>query len=144
MARHKADGKHITAQGIELIDLVITRVREDPNSIAGYCGDRPLTEPRPLSAEALETLTFPSGKPLPPSLKRWLAFDASWLQELGWFSSLDEPVFTPRRIDEIGWHHDQDLIDPRSRVDGGDAMLEQAPPGKQLQLLRRVPAKPHA
>ncbi len=101
MARHKSDGKHITVQGVELIDLVIAQVREDPNCISGFCGDRPLAEARPLSAEVLETLTFPSGKPLPPSLKRWLAYDASWLQELGWFSSLEGPVFTPRRIDEI-------------------------------------------
>ncbi|HEV8192040.1 MAG TPA: hypothetical protein VGP82_11235 [Ktedonobacterales bacterium] len=101
MAKHKSDGEPSTAQGVELIDLVIARVREDANSIAGFCGDHPLTEARPLPSEALATLTFPSGKPLPPSLKCWLAFDASWLQDLGWFSSLDEPVFTPRRIDEI-------------------------------------------
>jgi hypothetical protein len=91
----------LKAQGVELIDMVIERVKADPYSISGFCSDRPLTEAKPLSAEVIERLTFPSGKPLPPSIKRWLAFDASWLQDLGWFSSLDEPTFTPRTISQI-------------------------------------------
>jgi hypothetical protein len=32
--KHKPDGERITAQGVELIDLVIARVRQDPNRIA--------------------------------------------------------------------------------------------------------------
>jgi hypothetical protein len=99
MAKRKA--KHITAQGVELIDLAIASVRRDPRPIAGFCGDYPLVEPCPLPAPVLERLNFPSGKPLPPSLKRWLAFDASWLQSLGWFSSLEEPTFTPRTLGQI-------------------------------------------
>lgn len=95
---------NITAQGAELIEFVIERVRADPTCIAGYCGDAPLHMPRPLTQASLDRLTFPSGRPLPPSLRRWLAFDASWLAGFGWFASTTEfenPVFTPRRIDEI-------------------------------------------
>jgi hypothetical protein len=92
---------HIEAQGIELIDLAIERVRADPDCIAGWCGDRPLKEAHPIPPEVLEHLTFPSGKPLPPSLKRWLAFDASWLGELGWFASAPQGTFTPRCLEEI-------------------------------------------
>jgi hypothetical protein len=90
-----------TEQGVELIQKVIERVKAVPASIAGYCGDRPLVDARPLPAEVIAQLAFPTGKPLPPSLKRWLAFDASWLFNLGWFSSLEEPTFTPRSIAEI-------------------------------------------
>jgi hypothetical protein len=88
--------KLITTQGVELIDLAIASVRRNPRPIAGFCGDYPLVDPHPLSAEVLERLTFPSGKPLPPSLTRWLTFDASWLQRLGWFASLDPPMVTSR------------------------------------------------
>ncbi len=94
-------GSDRSAQGADLIELVIARVRADPYAIAGFCGDYPLAEPRPLAPDVLARLTFPSGKPLPPSLRRWLAFDASWLESLGWFASGQEGVFTPRRIDEI-------------------------------------------
>jgi hypothetical protein len=93
--------KPIIAQGAEFIDLAIASVRLDPRPIAGFCNDYPLVELHPLPAEVLADLTFPSGKPLPPSLKRWLAFDDSWLQSLGWFSSLDDPVFTPRTLGQI-------------------------------------------
>lgn len=104
MSGKRKRGATVTAQGVDLIEIVIERVRADPNCIAGFCGDAPLLAPQPLSAEALDRLTFPGGRPLPPSLKRWLTFDASWLAGFGWFDSLDAeegPVFTPRRIDEI-------------------------------------------
>jgi len=110
-------GDSPTAQGVELIDLVIARVRADPTSIAGFCGDHPLEVARPLPPDILEHLTFPSGKPLPPSLKRWLAFDASWLEGFGWFSSLDAPTFAPRRLDQIV--HDE-FDDPAFRMPWGE------------------------
>jgi hypothetical protein len=100
MVSHRKRPK-ATVQGVALIEQVIAWVGENPNAIAGFCGDRPLRRPRPIPTDLLDGLTFPSGKPLPPSLKRWLAFDASWLSELGWFSSLEPPVFTPRPLDEI-------------------------------------------
>ena len=86
-------------QGTDLIESVIARVLTDPTAIAGFCGDHPLQTPAPIPLEKLDQLTFPSGKPLPPSLKRWLAFDAVWLAELGWFDT--DGHFTPRRLDEI-------------------------------------------
>jgi hypothetical protein len=86
-------------QGAELIEAVIECVQADPRAIAGFCGDTPLYDPRPMPEEVLATLTFPSGKPLPPSLRRWLAFDTSWLGEFGWFDG--EGHFAPRSLDRI-------------------------------------------
>jgi hypothetical protein len=93
--------KRIETQGVDLIELVIERVKADPKAIAGFCGDSPLPNPRPLPPEILDELTFPSGKPLPPSLRRWLAFDASWLESFGWFKDGEPGVFAPRSINEI-------------------------------------------
>jgi hypothetical protein len=110
---------------VELIDLVIERVRTDPYCIAGWCGDHPLQEARPIPSEVLDQLTFPSGKPLPPSLKRWLAFDASWLEELGWFASVEQGTFTPRRLDEIASAEFSELDDetgPLEFVEPGDEL----------------------
>jgi hypothetical protein len=86
----------LEAQGVVLIDLVIERVRADPACIFGFP-----EEPHPIPADLLEHLTFPSGKPLPPSLKRWLAFDASWLAALGWFASSASTVFTPHDFGDL-------------------------------------------
>jgi hypothetical protein len=88
-----------TIDGVDLIEEVIAVVRKDPTALSGFCGDHPLQNPTPLPEEVLCALTFPSGKPLPPSLKRWLAFDSSWLAEFGWFNASGH--FTPRRLDEI-------------------------------------------
>ncbi len=88
-------------QGVALIDLVVAHVRDDPGCISGYCGERPLHQARPVPPDVLDSLTFPGGKLLSPSLKRWLSFDASWLRDLGWFASLDDFTFTPRPLDEI-------------------------------------------
>jgi hypothetical protein len=97
MRRRKAAKSSL--QGIDLIEAVIARVQADPTAIAGFCGDHPLQTPAPVPADRLATLTFPSGKPLPPSLRRWLAFDAGWLAEFGWFDA--DGHFTPRQLDEI-------------------------------------------
>lgn len=43
-----------------------------------------LDAPRPMERSRIDALRFPNGDELPPSLARWLAFDAAWL---GW---LDE------------------------------------------------------
>jgi hypothetical protein len=86
-------------QGVELIEQVIERVKAAADRSFG--GNRPLVAPHGLPAEVIARLTFPSGKPLPPSLKRWLAFDTNWLRKLSWFSSLRPPTFYPRRIDAL-------------------------------------------
>ncbi|MBC3840921.1 hypothetical protein GXW82_13540 [Streptacidiphilus sp. 4-A2] len=37
-----------------------------------------------MPAELLASATFPSGRALPPSLRRWLAFDTGMLRKYGW------------------------------------------------------------
>lgn len=114
-------GRHLTAQGVDLIELVIERVCENPHCISGFCGDHPLRRPRPLAPEVVAGLTFPSGKPLPPSLRRWLAFDAGWLMDFGWFSSLEPPAFSPRSIGRIAddeFERDYELIKQITAVAG--------------------------
>jgi hypothetical protein len=109
----RTSGRHLAIQGADLIDLVIARVREDPHCISGFCGDYPLSRPQPLAPEVIAQLAFPSGKRLPPSLQRWLAFDAGWLERFGWFSSLTPPVFSPRGIGQIAddeFGRDYDLL----------------------------------
>lgn len=93
--------QQLTTQSADLIELVIQRVQANPHCIAGFCGDHPLPHPRPLAPDAIARLTFPSGKPLPPSVCRWLAFDAGWLADFGWFASLEPPVFAPRSVGQI-------------------------------------------
>lgn len=51
----------------------------------------------PLPAKVIAGLHFPSGKPLPPSLAAWLAFDASWV---GLFDDLKKPTFSPMTLVE--------------------------------------------
>jgi hypothetical protein len=53
-----------TQRGAALVDEVVARA--------------PVPKPRPLAAAAIARLTL-DGDPLPPSLARWLAYDASWL-----------------------------------------------------------------
>ncbi len=46
-----------------------------------------LEPPRPIEGGRIEALRFPNGAALPPSLARWLAFDAGWL---GWLDDEGE------------------------------------------------------
>ncbi len=48
--------------------------------------------PLPIDPATLERLTFPDGKPLPPSLKLWLSFDS---RSLGLFSDLNKLIIPP-------------------------------------------------
>lgn len=81
--------------GAALIDRVIERVRNQgwPTS------DAPDTsEPVPLAPEVLDRLRLPGGRALPPSLRRWLEFDSSWLADVGWYEDEREPVFGDRGL----------------------------------------------
>ena len=79
----------VTAQGVDLIDLVIAKVKADGRLLRGK-------KPTPVPPDVLEALnTFPDGSPLSPSLRRWLAFDASWL---GWFGDVRRPAFRPKKL----------------------------------------------
>ncbi|MER5641093.1 hypothetical protein ABT095_29590 [Kitasatospora sp. NPDC002227] len=83
--------------GVALMDRVIERVRQDGWPTA----DAPdLAEPQPLAPEVLESLRLPGGRPLPPSLRRWLEFDGSWLADLEWYEDGQEPVFDARALGE--------------------------------------------
>jgi hypothetical protein len=86
--------------GVALVDQAIALLEVDPARLRDFCGWHVLRQPEPLPAEVLADLTFPSGKPLPPSLKRWLAFDASWLAGFGWFDE-SRTRLTPRPLLEI-------------------------------------------
>ncbi|MFF2198824.1 hypothetical protein [Streptomyces sp. NPDC058157] len=83
--------------GTALIDRVVERVRE-----RGWptCDAPGLDEPVPLAPGALDRLTLPGGRPLPPSLRRWLAFDASWLADVGWYEDPAAPVLGDRGLRE--------------------------------------------
>ncbi|MFJ1754897.1 hypothetical protein [Kitasatospora sp. NPDC088134] len=84
--------------GDALAGRVIEAVRADPsrpvleyNRFAG-----PWVEggPRPRAIEA-----FPSGHPLPPSLRAWLAYDSGMLERHGWFDA--DGALAPRTFAEI-------------------------------------------
>lgn len=69
--------------GIELVRRVIEKVQNEGIGIMGHVG-----APQPLPPQTLEGLRFPNGAPLSPSLREWLAFDASLV---GWFGDLETP-----------------------------------------------------
>src|SRR5437016_4147139 len=54
-------------------------------------GKLPVPSPKPLE---LAGFALPNGAPIPPSLAALLAWDASWLESLGWFAG-------PRTLAEI-------------------------------------------
>jgi len=59
-------------RGADLVELVIAHVRSGSSSLE-------IQEPRRLAPDVIDRLRFADGAPLPPSLRRWLAFDAAWL-----------------------------------------------------------------
>jgi hypothetical protein len=65
------------ARGIELVEQVIAAI-EASGGVLGGCGlaYHPAT---PLPADELAGLALPDGRPLPPSLARFLAYDATYL-----------------------------------------------------------------
>ena len=101
MFKWRKNSRQKQAQGAALIELVLEHIQANPQILVAFSGDSPLGEPQPLPADVLAKLTFPNGKPLPPSLKRWLAFDFTWLATLGWLDLSPSARFTPRRYHEI-------------------------------------------
>ncbi|MFJ9605948.1 hypothetical protein ACIRS1_06265 [Kitasatospora sp. NPDC101176] len=96
--------------GAALTERVVAAVRADPQRAVldydRFAGAWVEGEAQPLAAGVLETAVFPSGRPLPPSLRRWLAFDTGLLRRFGWFEEQDEdgdgaPVFAPRPLGEL-------------------------------------------
>ncbi|MET8506322.1 hypothetical protein ABZV60_16920 [Streptomyces sp. NPDC004787] len=78
---------NLEMHGVRLIDQVIERVTRHG---WGTTDAPPLISPVPVAPELIAQLRI-GGKPLPPSLQRWLAFDGSWLAELGWFENARNP-----------------------------------------------------
>jgi hypothetical protein len=64
-------------RGAELVERVIATIEAD-GGVLGGCGI-PNHKAEPLPAEILDSLTFPGGRPLPPSLRRFLQYDYSYL-----------------------------------------------------------------
>jgi hypothetical protein len=81
--------------GVELVEKVIRKVERDGFDILGTCGIGRIAKPQPIPANELATLAFPNGKSLSPALRRWLAYDASWL---GWFEDPKRPAFAPKKL----------------------------------------------
>lgn len=78
-------------RGVVLVEQVIAAARaEARGALQG--------QPAPVPAETLATLTFAGGQPLPPSLRRWLAFDAGYL---GFFDRIAKPAFQPQTFTEL-------------------------------------------
>ncbi len=78
-----------TARGVALVERVIEGLEAPsterlPRTLRG-----PAT---PVPASVLARLSFPDGKPLPPSLRRWLAYDAAFAHL---FLDPARPVFRP-------------------------------------------------
>ncbi|GII63743.1 hypothetical protein Skr01_38280 [Sphaerisporangium krabiense] len=108
--------------GAGLVERVIESVRSDPGRLfAGH--DRWLGpwidgEPEPMAAASLESLTLPSGRPLPAGLLTWLAFDTGLLRRSDWFAGKDTDRLTPVtltdfvRAIEIRGYEDADLDEP--------------------------------
>jgi hypothetical protein len=92
--------------GALLIDRVIDQVRRK----GWVTRDAPdLKEPVPLAADAIEKLQLSGDRPLPPSLARWLSFDASWLAEVGWYESGQRVGLAGRSLgDTAAWLYGSD------------------------------------
>ncbi|MBK6515528.1 MAG: hypothetical protein IPG04_15805 [Polyangiaceae bacterium] len=111
-------------QGVELVRQVIERVREVGLGALGHAG-----EPRPLSDAALDALRFPSGAPLSPALREWLAFDASML---GWFEDLDAPSFAALDVAKVA----EQAYGPGKRSEAFATLVRQTLPGHGFLLPR--------
>ncbi len=59
-------------RGVALVDHVIAETTRGATSLN-------ISVPKPMPKAKLAKLTLEDGTPLPKTLKRWLAFDASWL-----------------------------------------------------------------
>jgi hypothetical protein len=91
--------------GASLVERAIAALYASPRLLLDHepLLDEPLLTgpPQPMSAGALAALTLPSGRALPPSVRRWLEFDTAVLARSGWLASSRASRLTPRRLDEI-------------------------------------------
>ncbi|RKE23070.1 hypothetical protein [Streptomyces sp. TLI_171] len=84
--------------GSALVERAITAVRQDPSRLVleynRFAGPWVEGEPRPRAVEA-----FPSGHPLSPGLRAWLAYDGGMLERHGWFDA--SGALAPRTLGQI-------------------------------------------
>ncbi|MER8185979.1 hypothetical protein [Kitasatospora sp. NPDC094015] len=77
--------------GVGLTERALAAVAADPHRRVldhlAAAGPWVVGAPEPLPPGQLATLSFPSGRPLPPSLRRWLGYDTSLLRRFGWFGA---------------------------------------------------------
>ncbi|MET8981068.1 hypothetical protein ABZX85_36250 [Streptomyces sp. NPDC004539] len=92
--------------GVPLTERVIEVVRRDPRASALPHLLPHVNVPwveggeaRPMAEEVLAAAVFPSGRPLPPSLRAWLAYDTSLLERHEWFTP--DGGFAPRPLDQV-------------------------------------------
>lgn len=89
-------------QGAVLTEQVVERVRRTPGASALEYRHVPWVTggvPRPMDATARARAAFPSGRPLSPSLRAWLAYDTSLLERHGWFAP--DGSLSPRPLDRL-------------------------------------------
>ncbi|MER7705783.1 hypothetical protein ABTX81_23175 [Kitasatospora sp. NPDC097605] len=91
------------AHGVALTERAVAAVAADPHrpilEYGPWAGPWLTGAPEPLPDGLLAGAVFPSGRPLPPSLRRWLAFDAGLLRRFGWLDG--DGRFTPRSLGEL-------------------------------------------
>ncbi|MFE0425947.1 hypothetical protein [Streptomyces sp. NPDC058953] len=88
--------------GVALTERAIEAVRRDPGASALEHQQVPwVTDgiPSPLPSARLAEARFPSGRPLSPSLRAWLAYDTSLFDRYGWFTP--DGDFAPRSLSEL-------------------------------------------
>ncbi|MEV4559549.1 hypothetical protein AB0K51_21500 [Kitasatospora sp. NPDC049285] len=86
------------AHGAALVERAIAAIAVDPGrpvlDYNRFAGSWVEGAPRPLAVDA-----FPSGHPLPPSVRAWLAYDRGLLERNGWFD--EDGALAPRTLGEI-------------------------------------------
>ncbi|MGW4893319.1 hypothetical protein ACWEQL_13810 [Kitasatospora sp. NPDC004240] len=108
--------------GVALTERVIASVEADPHRRVldhdRFAGSWVTGEPEPVPTGVLASAVFPSGRPLPPSLRRWLGYDSGLLRRYGWLGPDDR--FTPRPIGALaraefgdGWGSVFDALEDR-------------------------------
>lgn len=66
---------------LALVEEIIGELRAKGDMVRGLCG--PAEKAAPLDPKTLAALRLPDGKPLPPSLHAWLAYDAREIDVVG-------------------------------------------------------------
>ncbi|WP_330175366.1 hypothetical protein OG875_18670 [Streptomyces sp. NBC_01498] len=91
------------AHGVPLTERAMAAVEADPHrpvlDYNQWAGPWRAGPAEPVPADVIAGTVFPSGRPLPPSLRRWLAYDAGLLRRFGWYDA--DLRFTPRTLGEI-------------------------------------------